>query len=107
VATSSCTLNVRLPEDMLRRVERVRERLARQVPGATRTDAVRMLIAKALDLFEAEGCQLSHEDRDWLGHDLSRLGEFEPYDFEARDPESLGQPVRRMPDGSFVVEARR
>jgi len=107
MATTSHPLNVRLSDDMLRRVDRVRQWLARQVPGATRTDAVRMLLVKALDSIEAERGNLTADDRGWLSHDLSRLGEFEPYDFEGTAPDSLGRPVRHLPDGSFLVEAKR
>jgi hypothetical protein len=107
MATSSHPLNVRLPDDMLRRVDRVQQWLARQVPGATRTDAVRMLLVKALDAIENVPGGISVEDRAWLGSDLSRLGEFEPYDFEDRNPDQLGVPVRHLPDGSFVIEGDR
>lgn len=107
MATRSHPLNVRLPDDMLRRVDRVRQWLARQVPGATRTDAVRMLLVMALDSIEQESGPLATEDRVWLAHDLSRLGEFEPYDFGDKNPDLLGRPVHHMPDGSFLVETNR
>ena len=103
----SQALNVRLPKDLLLRVDRIRQRLSRQVPGATRTDAVRMLIQKGLESLEADAEAMSPEDRSWLGSDLSRLGEYEPYDFGGLDPYDLGTPVRHLPGGAFVVETRR
>ena len=103
----SQALNVRLPEDLLQRVDRVRQRLSVQVPGATRTDAVRMVLQKGLESLEADAEAMSPEDRAWLGSDLSRLGEFEPYDFAGLDPDSLGLPVRHLPGGAFLVETGR
>ncbi len=103
----SQALNVRLPEDMLLRVERIRQRLAMQVPGATRTDAVRMVIQKGLETLESDTEGMTVEDRAWMGADLSRLGEFEPYDFGGANPGELGTPVHHLPNGSFVVEAGR
>jgi hypothetical protein len=47
------------------------------------------------------------EDQAWMEQDLSRLGEFEPYDCGDTDPEHLGQPVRRLPVGTFKVETDR
>jgi hypothetical protein len=101
----SQALNVRLSVDLLQRVDRVQRWLALQVPGATRTDAVRMVLARGLDLLENDGTR-NEEDRAWLRADLSRLGEFEPYDFEGVDPESLGEPVEHLPDGRVLVEGR-
>ncbi len=103
----SQALNVRLPGDLLQRVDRVRQRLSMQIPGATRTDAVRMVIQKGLELLEADAEAMTPEDRAWLGSDLSRLGEFEPYDFGGLDPDALGTPVRHLPGGAFVVEISR
>ena len=103
----SQALNVRLPEDLLQRVDRVRQRLSMQVPGATRTDAVRMVIQKGLESLEADAKAMSPEDRSWLGSDLSRLGEFEPYDFGGLNPDDLGTPVRHLPGGAFLVEVGR
>jgi hypothetical protein len=37
--------------------------------------------------------------------DLSRLGEFEPYDFGDADPSTLGTAVQHQSDGSVLVEA--
>ena len=34
------------------------------------------------------------DDRAWLDADLSRLGEYEPYDWGDADPETLGEPLR-------------
>jgi hypothetical protein len=103
----SQALNVRLPRDLLRRVDRIRVRLANQVPRATRTDAVRMVIQKGLESLEADPQAMSPEDRAWLGSDISRLGEFEPYDFGGRDPDELGTAVRHLPGGVFVVKTGR
>jgi hypothetical protein len=102
----SQALNVRLPLDLLRRVDRIRQRLANHVPGATRTDAVRMVIQKGLESLEANTEAMSPEDRSWLGSDVSRLGEFEPYDFGGQDPDDLGAAVRHLPGGAFVVVGR-
>jgi hypothetical protein len=103
----SQALNVRLSEDMLSRVERIRQRLSMQVPGATRTDAVRMVIQRGLETLESDTEGRTPEDLAWMGADLSRLGEFEPYDFGGVDPDELGTPVRHLPNGAFVVEAGR
>lgn len=100
-------LNIRLPGDLLQRVDRIRHRLAMQVPGATRTDAVRMVIQKGLESLEADAAAMSPDDRAWLGSDLSRLGEFEPYDFAGLRPEGLGTPVRHLPGGTILVETGR
>lgn len=43
------------------------------------------------------------ETRTWMDSDLSRLGEFEPYDFQGRDPYTLGKPVRVTPDGQILI----
>lgn len=43
------------------------------------------------------------EARAWLGGDASRLGEFEPYDWGAADPETLGRPVRLDGDGLLLI----
>lgn len=50
-----------------------------------------------------EGNGLSAEDRAWLDPDLSRLSEFEAYDW---GPEGVpaGQPIRFVPGRGFVVE---
>ena len=37
--------------------------------------------------------EMTQEDKDWLNADLSRLGEYEPYDFGDVDPYTLGKPV--------------
>lgn len=44
------------------------------------------------------------EARQWLDSDLSRLGEFEPYDFGGHDPMTLGQPVHIGPDGGVSLK---
>ncbi len=107
MGTVSQALNIRLPEDLFLRVERIRQRLSMQVPGATRTDAVRMVIQKGLETLESDSEGRTPEDQSWMGEDLSRLGEFEPYDFHGINPDELGTPVRHLPNGAFVVEARR
>lgn len=90
------TINIRLPVDLVRRLEEVRKRLYKQLPGATRTDAVKMVLQRGLDNFE--------EDKIWMNSDLSRLGEFDPYDFGDADPTSIGRPVLFQANGSFTVE---
>ncbi len=107
MSTTSKVLNVRLPEQLLGRVERVRDWLSMQLPGATRTDAVRMVIQKGLEAMESDANGISSEDRAWLGSDLSRLGEIEPYNWGGVDPSQLGVPVRHLPNGAFVVKAGR
>lgn len=55
---------------------------------------------------EREAVQLepTEEDRDWLDADLSRLGEFEPYEWGEEGPPK-GKPVIWDPEsGSFIVE---
>lgn len=89
-------LNVRLPVDLLHKLEQIRKQLSKQLPGATRTDAVRVVIQRGLETLE--------EDKAWMGLDLSRLGEFEPYDFGEVDPTTIGTPVHHLSDGSFIVE---
>lgn len=89
-------LNVRLPGDLLQKLEQIRKRLSKQLPGATRTDAVRVVIQRGLESFE--------EDKTWMGLDLSRLSEFEPYDFGEVDPATLGTPVHYSSDGSFTAQ---
>jgi predicted DNA-binding protein len=91
VGVVSHAINVRLPDDLIRRVDRVRLWLATQVPGATRTDAVRMVIQKGLEAMEAHAEGMTPEDLAWLDADLSRLGEVEPYDFGEANPDQLGR----------------
>ena len=45
-------------------------------------------------------------DRTWMESDLSRLGEFEPYEWEEGELEE-GKPVRYEPGIGFVVEGGR
>lgn len=43
-----------------------------------------------------ESCQqepLDKESQDWYDADLSRLGEYEPFDWAKDDPETLGQRI--------------
>jgi hypothetical protein len=49
------------------------------------------------------GEEISGEDRAWLGGDLSRLGEFEPYEWEEGELEE-GKPMRYEPGAGFIVE---
>jgi hypothetical protein len=106
MSSSSHAVNVRLPDDLVRRVDRVQRWLAERLPGATRTDAMKMLLARGLDVLESVDPGLSAEDRAWMRADLSRLGDVEPYDFGGADPETLGDPVEHRPDGSVLIEAR-
>jgi len=66
-----------------------------------------MVLQKGLESLESATEGRMPEDRAWMGQDLSRLSEFEPYDFGGADPERLGQPVHRLPDGAFEVETGR
>lgn len=43
------------------------------------------------------------EARGWLDGDASRLGEFEPYDWDGADPYTLGAPVRVGPGGELLI----
>lgn len=43
-------------------------------------------------------------ERDWLDSDLSRLEEYEPYDWGEIDPLTLGKPVQYVPSIGLVVE---
>jgi hypothetical protein len=43
-------------------------------------------------------------DRDWLDSDLSRLDDYEPYDWGKTDPLTLGKPVQYIPNIGLVVE---
>ena len=81
--------------------------LSIRIPGATRTDAVRMVLQRGLESLESETVDRPGEDRSWMRADLSRLGEFEPYDFGGLDPDHLGTPVRHLPDGAVEIEESR
>lgn len=53
------------------------------------------------------GRELERElDRTWMESDLSRLGEYEPYEWEEGELEE-GKPVRYEPGIGFVVEGGR
>jgi len=53
------------------------------------------------------GRELEREqDRTWMESDLSRLGEFEPYEWKEGELEE-GKPVRYEPGVGFVVEGGR
>ncbi|MFM7714378.1 MAG: hypothetical protein ACKO7A_17215 [Microcystis sp.] len=43
-------------------------------------------------------------DRDWLDSDLSRLEDYEPYDWGEIDPLMLGKPVQYVSSIGLVVE---
>lgn len=43
-------------------------------------------------------------DRNWLESELSRLDEYEPYDWGDVDPLTLGKPVKYIPHKGFMVE---
>jgi len=107
MSSVSQALNIRLSVELLARVDRVRLWLAMQVPGATRTDAVRMVLQKGLECLEADVEAMTPEDHAWMGKDLSQLGAFEPYDFGGADPEALGTAIQRLPTGGFVIETPR
>jgi hypothetical protein len=47
--------------------------------------------------------EMDTETRAWLGSDLSRLGEYEPYDWGGHDPYALGQPISVDAQGHFIV----
>lgn len=56
------------------------------------------------DLLEAVTLpEPDQETQAWMDVDASRLGEFEPYDFQGRDPYTLGEPVRVTPDGHILI----
>ncbi len=62
------------------------------------------LIREAQNTAErASGEPDSAEDRAWLGSDLSKLGEFETYEWEEGELEE-GQPVSYEPGVGVVVE---
>jgi len=46
---------------------------------------------------------LDTETKAWLESDLSRLGEFEPYDWGDEDPETLGSPVEYVSGKGLLV----
>jgi hypothetical protein len=43
------------------------------------------------------------ETKAWLESDLSRLGEYEPYDWGDEDPKTLGSPVEYVPGKGLLV----
>jgi hypothetical protein len=49
---------------------------------------------------------MTDEDRAWLETDLSRLGDFEPYDWGPAGP-PVGQPTRYIPGIGLVVEGEK
>jgi hypothetical protein len=54
------------------------------------------------DLLEYE--PLDQESQDWQAADLSRLGEYEPFDWGEENPETLGQPIVYDPKKGFLVD---
>lgn len=54
---------------------------------------------------EPGGAGPTAEDHAWLDTDLSRLGEFEPYDWGPDGP-PRGRPLRHIPGQGLVVEDR-
>jgi hypothetical protein len=42
-------------------------------------------------------------EKAWLDSDLSRLGEYEPYDWGDTDPESVGKPISYVAGQGFTV----
>ena len=47
--------------------------------------------------------ELTAEDQAWMDSDLSRLGEYEPYDWGPEGPPA-GRPIRYQPGVGFVIE---
>jgi hypothetical protein len=47
--------------------------------------------------------EMELEDQAWMDADLSRLGEFEPYDWGDVDPKELGKPICYESGKGFVV----
>lgn len=43
-------------------------------------------------------------DDDWLEGDISRLEEYEPYDWGNLDPLKLGKPVKYVSGIGFIIE---
>ena len=46
-------------------------------------------------------------DRDWLDSNLSRLEDYEPYDWGEIDPLTLGKPVKYIPNIGLVVKGSK
>ena len=44
------------------------------------------------------------DNKDWLDKDISRLEDYEPYDWGEIDPLTLGKPVKYIPNIGLVVE---
>jgi hypothetical protein len=42
-------------------------------------------------------------EKAWMDADLSRLGEYEPYDWGDTDPESVGKPISYVAGQGFIV----
>lgn len=61
-------------------------------------DALRSLTGERVDIADLleYGLEddLDAETKAWLESDLSRLGEYEPYDWGDDDPETLGEPLQ-------------
>jgi predicted transcriptional regulator len=64
-----------------------------KVAAASRNVTVKTLIEQALDLaLDAESPEDATPDRAWLESDLSRLGEYEPYDWQEGELDE-GEPL--------------
>ncbi len=48
--------------------------------------------------------EITQEDLDWLNTDLSRLGEYEPYDWDTQGPPDA-KPVKYDDRKGWVIEA--
>jgi hypothetical protein len=94
-------------------------RLARRGQEPTRVDLVTLAtVMEGLRKLTGEEVKLDDvlefvpsPERDaeaaaWLDSDLSRLGEYEPYDWGDEDPEVLGQAVRYEPGRGLIVADR-
>jgi hypothetical protein len=82
-------LSVDVAPDLKRRVK---------IAAARNDQSVREWIEQALE------DALAHvEDRGWMNHDLSHLGEFEPYEWGEGELEE-GYPVRYVPGVGPVIE---
>jgi hypothetical protein len=42
-------------------------------------------------------------EKTWLDSDLSRLGDYEPYDWGDTDPETMGKPISYKAGQGFIV----
>ncbi len=101
-------LSVDIDSELRRRVKMVaaaREQSVKEwVEGAMREALIRE--AQQAKLYTPDESD-NGEDRTWLDNDLSRLGEFEPYEWEEGELEE-GEPVSYAPGvGVFVEGGKR